>query len=90
MIPGMKRIRKKFFSDPLHPAFFRVIRVPLRLKLATSEVRLSANLRIAAASDPSARTTVMSCYYRTHPTETPTRMLYPAWAPAATPRPRTK
>jgi hypothetical protein len=32
MRPGIKRIgEKSFFSDPLHPALFRVIRVPLHL-----------------------------------------------------------
>jgi hypothetical protein len=32
MRPEIERIgEKSFFSDPLHPAFFRVIRVPLHL-----------------------------------------------------------
>ncbi len=41
MMPEMKRLgEKSIFSDPLHPAFFRVIRVPLHLGLAMSLLNL--------------------------------------------------
>jgi hypothetical protein len=36
MKPEIKRIgAKSFFSDPLHPALFRIIRVPLHLNCKT-------------------------------------------------------